>query len=344
MIDQSIEILRRRVDETGTIEPTIVRQGDDRILLQVPGIKDTTELKRKINQTAKLTFHLVNEDIAAAGQNLPATLPPNTFLVPTREGMQQLRAANPKAWEEIQAANPAHDARADLPALPATLPAGASSASSWAARISTTPRRPSRASRTAAGRSSASPSMPPAAAPSAPPPAPTSASGWPSSSTTRSSAHRSCRARSAAAAASSPASSPPSRPRSRRCCCARARCRPRSPSSRSARWAPTSAPTPSIRARRGRRRHGAGHPLHAVRLRPGVRRLRQPRHAGQHAAGVRRHVGPRRLADPARHRRPGAHRRHVGRFQRADLRARARGEGQPGARRSARSPPATSAR
>ena len=52
VIDQSIEILRRRVDETGTIEPTIVRQGDERILLQVPGIKDTTDLKRKINQTA----------------------------------------------------------------------------------------------------------------------------------------------------------------------------------------------------------------------------------------------------------------------------------------------------
>jgi len=106
VIDQSIEILRRRVDETGTIEPTIVRQGDDRILLQVPGIKDTTDLKRKINQTAKLTFHLINEDVAATGQNLPATLPPTTTLVPTREGMQALRATNPKAWEEIQNANP----------------------------------------------------------------------------------------------------------------------------------------------------------------------------------------------------------------------------------------------
>src|SRR5471032_558964 len=101
VIDQSIEILRRRVDETGTIEPTIVREGDDRILLQMPGIKDTTELKRKINQTAKLTFHLVNEDIAAAGANAPATLPPTTFLVPTREGMQQLRATSPKAWDDI---------------------------------------------------------------------------------------------------------------------------------------------------------------------------------------------------------------------------------------------------
>ena len=106
VIDQSIEILRRRVDETGTIEPTLVRQGDERILLQVPGIKDTTDLKRKINQTAKLTFHLVNEDVAAAGANIPATLPPTTFLAPTREGMQQLRLSNPKAWEEIQAANP----------------------------------------------------------------------------------------------------------------------------------------------------------------------------------------------------------------------------------------------
>lgn len=104
VIDQSIEILRRRVDETGTIEPTIVRQGDDRILLQVPGIKDTTDLKRKINQTAKLTFHLVNEDVAAAGP--AANVPPTTFMVPTREGMQELRRSNPKAWEEIQAANP----------------------------------------------------------------------------------------------------------------------------------------------------------------------------------------------------------------------------------------------
>jgi preprotein translocase subunit SecD len=106
VIDQSIEILRRRVDETGTLEPTITRQGDERILLQVPGIKDTTDLKRKINQTAKLTFHLVNEDVAAAGANIPATLPPTTFLVPTREGMQELRRTNAKAWEEIQAANP----------------------------------------------------------------------------------------------------------------------------------------------------------------------------------------------------------------------------------------------
>jgi preprotein translocase subunit SecD len=104
VIDQSIEILRRRVDETGTLEPVIVRQGDERILLQVPGIKDTTDLKRKINQTAKLTFHLVNEDLAAGGPG--ATVPPTTMLVPLREGMQELRKVNPKAAEEIANANP----------------------------------------------------------------------------------------------------------------------------------------------------------------------------------------------------------------------------------------------
>jgi protein-export membrane protein SecD/preprotein translocase SecF subunit len=106
VIDQSIEILRKRVDETGTIEPTIMRQGEDRILLQVPGIKDTTELKRKINQTAKLTFHLVNEDVAAGGRGVPTNVPPTTMLVPTRDGMIALRANTPKVWAEIQAASP----------------------------------------------------------------------------------------------------------------------------------------------------------------------------------------------------------------------------------------------
>ncbi len=72
----------------------------------MPGIKDTTDLKRKINQTAKLTFHLVNEDVAATGQNIPANLPATTSLVPTREGMQELRRTNAKAWEDIQNANP----------------------------------------------------------------------------------------------------------------------------------------------------------------------------------------------------------------------------------------------
>ncbi len=55
----SLEIIRRRVDEAGTREPTIQRQGDDRILIQVPGIGSAAELKDLIGTTARLTFHPV---------------------------------------------------------------------------------------------------------------------------------------------------------------------------------------------------------------------------------------------------------------------------------------------
>lgn len=56
---QSLEIIRRRVDEAGTREPTIQRQGERRILIQVPGIGSAEELKNLIGKTAKLTFHPV---------------------------------------------------------------------------------------------------------------------------------------------------------------------------------------------------------------------------------------------------------------------------------------------
>ncbi|HWA47167.1 MAG TPA: protein translocase subunit SecD [Dongiaceae bacterium] len=75
-VDQSIEIIRRRVDETGTREPTIIRQGDDRIVVQVPGVKDPEHLKKIIGQTAKLTFQMVDESAIGA-----ATLPPTLMSV-----------------------------------------------------------------------------------------------------------------------------------------------------------------------------------------------------------------------------------------------------------------------
>ena len=58
-IQQSLEIIRRRVDEVGTREPTIQRQGSNRILIQVPGIGSAAELKALIGTTAKLTFNPV---------------------------------------------------------------------------------------------------------------------------------------------------------------------------------------------------------------------------------------------------------------------------------------------
>tara|TARA_Y100000590_G_scaffold420689_1_gene523643 strand:- start:2142 stop:3731 length:1590 start_codon:yes stop_codon:yes gene_type:complete len=59
-VDQSIEIVRRRIDELGTKEPSIQRQGKERILIQVPGLDDPKRLKDLLGATAKLTFHLMD--------------------------------------------------------------------------------------------------------------------------------------------------------------------------------------------------------------------------------------------------------------------------------------------
>lgn len=66
---QSLEIVRRRVDEAGTREPTIQRQGADRILIQVPGIGSAEELLALIGRTAKLTFNEVVRQVASPDEN-----------------------------------------------------------------------------------------------------------------------------------------------------------------------------------------------------------------------------------------------------------------------------------
>ena len=70
----SIETINRRVNNLGTSESTIVRQGADRILIQFPGLKDTKELKKLIGETAKLTFHEVHPSISAEDAKL-TTIP-----------------------------------------------------------------------------------------------------------------------------------------------------------------------------------------------------------------------------------------------------------------------------
>src|SRR3546814_9055307 len=59
-IQQSIEIVRRRIDETGTREPTIQRQGENRIIVQLPDIDDPERVKSLLGETAKMDFHLAD--------------------------------------------------------------------------------------------------------------------------------------------------------------------------------------------------------------------------------------------------------------------------------------------
>jgi preprotein translocase subunit SecD len=69
---QSIEIVRRRVDETGTAEPFIQQQGEDRILVQLPGLNDPTRIKNLLGKTAKLQFRFVDTSVVAEpGKNIP---------------------------------------------------------------------------------------------------------------------------------------------------------------------------------------------------------------------------------------------------------------------------------
>jgi SecD/SecF fusion protein len=60
-LTQSIEVVGRRVNELGTTEPIIQRQGTDRILVQVPGLQDPQRLKEILGQTARLTFQMVDQ-------------------------------------------------------------------------------------------------------------------------------------------------------------------------------------------------------------------------------------------------------------------------------------------
>ncbi len=74
---QSIEIVRRRIDETGVLDPQITRQGDSRIVVQLPGVEDPKRIKELIGKTAKMTFRLVDDSANAAG---PA--PPGDDILP----------------------------------------------------------------------------------------------------------------------------------------------------------------------------------------------------------------------------------------------------------------------
>ncbi len=119
-VDQSIEIIRRRIDETGVREPTIQRQGTDRILVQLPGVDDPERIKDLIGQTAKMTFHLVEEGDAEAATG---RVPPGTMRLPSSDDLDP--SGRPRmllvgkrvvvSGENLVDAQPTFDARTNEP-------------------------------------------------------------------------------------------------------------------------------------------------------------------------------------------------------------------------------------
>jgi preprotein translocase subunit SecD len=69
VVDESIEVIRHRIDESGTKEPTILRQGKDRIIVQLPGVENPEEIKNLLGKTALLTFHGVDETLESITVN-----------------------------------------------------------------------------------------------------------------------------------------------------------------------------------------------------------------------------------------------------------------------------------
>jgi preprotein translocase subunit SecD len=79
-IDQSMQIVERRVNQLGTVEPVIQRQGTDRILVQVPGLQDPTRLKQLLGKTAKMEFRMVDTGVSPE-QAQQGNLPPDDDLL-----------------------------------------------------------------------------------------------------------------------------------------------------------------------------------------------------------------------------------------------------------------------
>jgi len=118
-ISAAIETVRRRVDAMGTTEPQILRQGSDRILVQVPGLQDTAQLKELIGKTARLSFHEVHPTISveeARKTRAPAGY--KIYAATDREdGDQLLRETPVVRGDELKGAQPAFDQRTNEPII-----------------------------------------------------------------------------------------------------------------------------------------------------------------------------------------------------------------------------------
>ena len=117
LVAQSIEVVRNRIDELGTTEPSIQRQGTDRLLVQVPGFGDSARLKNIISQTARLTFHMVYPGMTA-DQAEAQGLPPGTMILSSQDGSRELLYEDiALGGESLVDAQPAYDQQRGVPVV-----------------------------------------------------------------------------------------------------------------------------------------------------------------------------------------------------------------------------------
>ena len=116
-VEQSIQIVERRVNELGTVEPLIQRQGLDRVLVQVPGLHDPTRLKEILGKTAKLDFRMVDTSIPP-DQLRETSVPPDSELLKNKEGGSILvKRAISVSGGDLTDAQPGFDQRTSEPVV-----------------------------------------------------------------------------------------------------------------------------------------------------------------------------------------------------------------------------------
>jgi preprotein translocase subunit SecD len=117
-VEQSIQIVDRRVNELGTVEPSIQRQGVDRVLVQVPGLQDPTRLKELLGKTAKLTFRMV-DTTASLEEGLQGRPPPDAEVLygTAKEGRHPylIKKQVLVSGEDLSDAQPGFDQRTSEP-------------------------------------------------------------------------------------------------------------------------------------------------------------------------------------------------------------------------------------
>lgn len=116
-VSQSIEVVRRRIDEMGTREPTIQRQGTDRIIVQVPGAGDPQRILDLLGKTAKMSFHLVDSSVTIQ-EALDGRVPPGSMLLPSDDADEPfvlVRRNAPVTGENLVGASQGFDQQTSLP-------------------------------------------------------------------------------------------------------------------------------------------------------------------------------------------------------------------------------------
>lgn len=101
-VEQSIEIIRRRIDQVGIAEPTIQRVGANRILVQLPGVQDPARIRELLKSTAKLTFHMLSSadpvgPIPSGAKVLPGAIAGERYVIEDRVALAGDRLADARA-------------------------------------------------------------------------------------------------------------------------------------------------------------------------------------------------------------------------------------------------------